>query len=276
MGGNLKFMGRTSNKVLYEDAIIVAAKILHALNIYTPVNDHIAGSMIHGKSGDQFNDIDLLIPSPNYIVEKIHNLAFRIQNVRVVKYGTTRSSLAWYDDVKCKYYQVDLNCVGVDSNNKIEDFFRFTHSSNPIDKQIGLKGVCHKMLLRALTSVNLIKVDGKISSRWAFSVDYGFRDKFVMEDGKLKPTPTGPHYCIRSARTAYDAMGLFNLEVSSSFVETVASLATKHPEHLETVYKGLKRLMETAQTLSPDEEEHDKMVSIMYGIFDNAMEMIGK
>lgn len=106
----------------------------------------------------------------------------------------------WYIEQLDIVVQIDFELVEFE-NGIPSEWAQFSHSSDWTDLQLGLKGVCHKYLLRALTSRTLTLKNiryGKtnrekieMSTEFAFSVMHGLRRKLILgDDGIYKELAT--------------------------------------------------------------------------------------
>lgn len=140
-----------------------------------------------------FGDVDLQIPHfmKNNIAEMLTNIR-RVGNW--VYLGHKKSSgqviTLWYNELLRQNVQVDFEFIEYHFENPTagpSDWSKFSRNSDWGDTRVGIKGVFHKYLLRALTSLSVCElgvlsengsVDLVRTNTLAFSVTRGLRQKY--------------------------------------------------------------------------------------------------
>ena len=139
-------------------------------------------------------DLDLQVP--NSAMEQLSAFLgeddVRLGDLRLLgsKDSVMQTISLWYSESLKQNIQIDFEYVDFE-NGQPSTWASFSHSSDWKDLQLGLKGVCHKLLLRALTTKTLTLRNiryGKtnrekieVSTEFAFSVLHGLRRKLVQD-----------------------------------------------------------------------------------------------
>ena len=145
------------------------------------IEEYLAGSscvaidnrVVMRNKGIELGDIDVLVDKAIYddfcafMVGTQQSLVSVMSDYRFLLYfrkGKTRSTSLM--KVSNKVRQVDFIPCEFE-NGKPKQFFKFSHSSNMVDMNKGIKGFAHKLLCRAYTA----------NTNYHFSVDYGLREE---------------------------------------------------------------------------------------------------
>ena len=221
-----------------------------------------------------FGDIDLLVYESFY--NNLENDLYKVSDkVMKKKIGKTRSSVVF--EVNGKYHQVDFIRIPFSD----EEFYSWAHSSSYKDTKLGIKGVALKMVMRALTGIELIKLpDGTITNLYAFSVDYGLRRKYRLDD-------TGNHFIKNEMgfSTLYETdiqniFKTFNIFIDKnkywSFIDVAYHLYTNYPNKHEQIKYCLIRLLGSCQDFDSDELESLKIKKRIMQVFSRPDLFIGE
>ena len=139
-------------------------------------------------------DLDLQVPSS--AMEQLSALLseddVRLGDLQLLgtKDSVMQTISLWYSESLKQNIQIDFEYVDFE-NGQPSFWASFSHSSDWKDLQLGLKGVCHKLLLRALTTKTLTlkrirygktnREKIEVSSEFAFSVLHGLRRKLLLD-----------------------------------------------------------------------------------------------
>lgn len=116
------------------------------------------------NKGIELGDIDVFVDKTIYDEFCITMLGSEHRFLLYFRKGKTRSTSLM--KVENLVRQVDFIPCEFE-NGKPKQFFKFSHSSNMVDMNKGIKGFAHKLLCRAYTA----------GTNYHFSVDYGLREE---------------------------------------------------------------------------------------------------
>lgn len=116
------------------------------------------------NKGIELGDIDVFVDKTVYDEFCITMLGSDHRFLLYFRKGKTRSTSLM--KVENLVRQVDFIPCEFE-NGKPKQFFKFSHSSNMVDRNKGIKGFAHKLLCRAYTA----------GTNYHFSVDYGLREE---------------------------------------------------------------------------------------------------
>lgn len=116
------------------------------------------------NKGIELGDIDVFVDKTIYDEFCITMLGSDHRFLLYFRKGKTRSTSLM--KVENLVRQVDFIPCEFE-NGKPKQFFKFSHSSNMVDRNKGIKGFAHKLLCRAYTA----------GTNYHFSVDYGLREE---------------------------------------------------------------------------------------------------
>lgn len=204
MGGNAKFGDQSGDKISVvvigrAQLVEIIGSIANILDIstefwYCGSSEHLVDTQISDeeliKYKPTFGDIDLLVDLDSKgKVEAI----LKEKPEGLLGWKRTGGQIVTLWDTDIGNLQIDL-CFTEFVMGYPSEWGLYSRSSSWDDMKLGIRGVYHKMFLRALTSLSVQPVgeDGKLSNTLAFSVQRGIREKYVLNENGYPETLLKP------------------------------------------------------------------------------------
>jgi hypothetical protein len=215
------------------------------------------------KYKNNCGDIDVMFDKSNFqqllqvlnvLTENFSHLPAKDKDLLAFKVSSTQIITIWNvvdgSGTSRKQIQIDFEAVEFE-NGEPTEWARFSHSQSLLDFKAGVKGVYHKLLLRACTSpsvstINLANGTSVTESMLAFSADYGLRDKFSFDKNKiatrLKPSES---VWIKDHRLIISKLFKYYDKNASiqSFVEICEIIKQQDELTRQQIFNGFKRIL---------------------------------
>jgi len=277
MSGKIMLHGLIGSPILKTDLTNVKEKLSKYLNELNIVHDYVGSCALNPDDitvDYKFGDIDLLISENDMkeLMDKLNPDTFQeLQEPSNKDFDLIGIHAKSNARIKYALFRFENKTIQVDfisyENEKKREFLKWSHSASAEDINVGLKGIFHKYLLRALISaIEEVYIDGKKDSMFTFSVDYGIRAKYDEAGNKTK----GNYYY---ALNGYDEL----LADSAGFIQTLANLMNSNidsgdlervNEYFFSILFGIK-----SQRISTNFEYDFKSKCLAYQIFINAINL---
>lgn len=222
-----------------------------------------------------FGDADIFMF--NYEYNLLPEILKYVNNVVAQKIGKKRSSVVF--NFKNKNFQADFICIEPASEYSdfgmfhVSTFDAWAHSSDPKDAKIGLKGVALKILMRAITGIELIGLeDGTVTNMYAFSVDYGLRKKYELDEDDYTFKKIKPEYT-EYETDVNEIFKTFNIHIGwqyqNSFIDVAYMIKKNHPIKHKHIKECLVKLLNDCQSFDSDITKSNELKSRMIEVFSN-------
>lgn len=269
MGGNLMFNNGQKPDKLTQGDLAYTLRFLKQNSICPVYDDLLTGSCRnrHYFNDDHlFGDVDIFV-FEDFYVELEGNLDKVDKNIVSKKIGKRRSSVVFKIDNK--FHQVDFIRVTPTNECQVDKFDVWAHDSSYTDSVVGLKGVALKMLMRAITGTELIRLpNGTVTNLYAFSVDHGLRRKyFVNSEGKFTEYTNKTYN--RNIASIFETFNIFiDWKFMWSFVNVSHTLKQNYPFKYEHVKMCLVKLLNDCQEFDSDKTVSDNLKQRIIEVYE--------
>lgn len=277
MSGKIILNGITGSPILKNDLNNIKEKLSKYLNELNIVHDYVGSCALNPNDitcDYKFGDIDLLI-SENDMKELANKLKpntfqglqeFADRDFKLIGIHGKSNTRIKYTLFTFENKTIQVDFISYENTEK-RNFLKWSHASNIEDINVGLKGIFHKYLLRALiSSIEEVEINGKKDSMFTFSIDYGIRAKYDEAGNKTKGNY---HYTL----AGYDDL----LVNSVGFIQTLADLMNHgiNSEELEKLNENFFSILFgiKSQRISTNFEQDFKSKCLAYQIFLNALNL---